>query len=336
MISKRLALITGIAGQDGSYLAELLLARGYRVVGAVRDPQKAKAVLPAEVADVVELVTWDMLDQRGMTETLAHYRPQEIYNFAAYSSGAGMYDDPVGVGEVNGMAVTRMLEAIRAVDAGMRFCQASSREVFGEAAESPQRESTPVNPRSPYGAAKLYADSMIRVYRQRFGIYACSAILFNHESPRRGLGFVTRKITHEAARIKLGLAKELHLGNLDAQRDWGFAGDFVRGMWLMLQQQHADDYVLATGVVHSVRELCDLAFSNLGLDYRDYVREDEASYRPAETALLVGDIAKARTELKWQPEVSFRELVQMMVDHDLQRLSDEEWFYGINDDIQKN
>ncbi len=301
-----------------------MLAKGYRIVGAVRDPQKAQAALPAEVADAVELVTWDMLDQRGMTETMAHYRPQEIYNFAAYSSGAGMYDDPVGVGEVNGMAVTRMLEAIRAVDAGMRFCQASSREIFGEAAESPQSESTPVNPRSPYGAAKLYADSMIRIYRQRYGIFACSAILFNHESPRRGLGFVTRKITHEAARIKLGLAKELHLGNLDAQRDWGFAGDFVRGMWLMLQQQHADDYVLATGLVHSVRELCDLAFSHLGLDYRDYVREDEASYRPAETALLVGDIAKARTELKWQPKVSFRELVQMMVDHDLQRLSDEE------------
>ncbi|HHV48072.1 MAG TPA: GDP-mannose 4,6-dehydratase [Rhodocyclaceae bacterium] len=324
MTNKRLALITGIAGQDGSYLAELLLTKGYRIVGAVRDRRRAQAALPAEVADAVELVAWDVLDQRGMTETLAHYRPQEIYNFAAYSSGAGMYDDPVGVGEVNGMAVARMLEAIRAVDAGMRFCQASSREIFGEAAESPQTESTPVSPRSPYGAAKLYADSMIRIYRQRYGIFACSAILFNHESPRRGLEFVTRKITHEAARIKLGLAKELHLGNLDAQRDWGFAGDFVRGMWLMLQQQHADDYVLATGLVHSVRELCDLAFSHLGLDYRDHVREDEASYRPAETALLVGDIAKARAELNWQPEVSFRELVHMMVDHDLQRLSDEE------------
>ncbi len=321
MTDKPSALITGIAGQDGSYLAELLLAKGYRVIGAVRDRQKARAALPVEVADAVELVVWDMLDQRGMTEVLAQYRPQEIYNFAAYSSGAGMYDDPVGVGEVNGMAVARMLEAIRAVDAGMRFCQASSREIFGEAVESPQTESTPVNPRSPYGAAKLYADSMIRIYRQRYGIFACSAILFNHESPRRGLGFVTRKITHEAARIKLGLAKELHLGNLDAQRDWGFAGDFVRAMWLMLQQQHVDDYVLATGQVHSVRELCDLAFSHLGLDYRDHVREDEASYRPAETALLVGDIAKARAGLKWQPEVGFKELVQMMVDEDLRNLS---------------
>jgi GDPmannose 4,6-dehydratase len=321
LTGKPAALVTGITGQDGSYLAELLLVKGYSVIGAVRDRQKARAALPVDVADAVELVSWDMLDQHGMTETLAVYRPQEIYNFAAYSSGTGMYDDPVGVGEVNGMAVTRILEAIRAVNAGMRFCQASSREIFGEALESPQTESTPVNPRSPYGAAKLYADSMIRIYRQRYGIFACSAILFNHESPRRGLGFVTRKITYEAARIKLGLAKELHLGNLDAQRDWGFAGDVVRAMWLMLQQQHADDYVLATGQTHSVRELCDLAFSHLGLDYRDHVREDRTAYRPAETALLVGDIAKARAGLKWQPEVGFRELVQMMVDEDLRSLS---------------
>lgn len=321
MTRKLTALVTGIAGQDGSYLAELLIAKGYRVIGAVRDRQKARAALPVEVEDAVELVAWDMLDQRGMTETLAQYRPQEIYNFAAYSSGAGMYDDPVGVGEVNGMAVTRMLESIRAVDAGMRFCQASSREIFGEAVDSPQNELTPVNPRSPYGAAKLYADSMIRIYRQRYDIFACSAILFNHESPRRGLGFVTRKITREAAKIKLGLANELRLGNLDAQRDWGFAGDFVRAMWLMLQQARADDYVLATGQVHSVRELCELAFSHLGLDYRDHVREDEASYRPVEPALLVGDITKARAGLKWQPEVGFRELVQMMVDEDLLSLN---------------
>lgn len=315
------ALITGITGQDGSYLAELLLAKGYCIVGAVRDPQTAKAALPEGLQDAVELVGWNMLDQQAMTETLDKYRPQEIYNFAAYSSGAGMYDDPVGVGEVNGMAVTRMLEAIRAVDTGMRFCQASSREIFGEAIESPQNESTAVNPRSPYGAAKLYADSMIRIYRQRYELFACSAILFNHESPRRGLGFVTRKITHEAARIKLGLAKELHLGNLDAQRDWGFAGDFVRAMWLMLQQDRADDYVLATGQVHSVRELCELAFSHLGLDYRNHVREDEASYRPAEAALLVGNTAKARTTLKWRPEVGFKEMVQMMVDEDMRSLS---------------
>ena len=255
------ALITGITGQDGSYLAEQLLAKGCRVIGAVRNTENAKARLPAALKSDAELVAWDMLDQKRMTEVLAEYRPAEIYNFAAYSSGAGMFDDPVGIGEVNGLAVARMLEAIRAVDVNIRFCQASSREIFGEAVESPQIESTPVNPRSPYGAAKLYADAMIRIYRQRYGLFACSAILFNHESPRRGLAFVTRKITHEAAKIKLGLAKELHLGNLDAQRDWGFSGDYVRAMWLMLQQEYADDYVVATGKAHSVRELCDLAFS---------------------------------------------------------------------------
>lgn len=315
------ALITGITGQDGSYLAELLLAKGYRVIGAARDPQQVSTALPGGGEGAVELVAWDMLDQQRMTETLAEYRPQELYNFAAYSSGAGMYDDPVGVGEVNGMAVTRMLEAIRAVDVGMRFCQASSREIFGEALESPQSESTPTNPRSPYGAAKLYADSMIRVYRQRYGLFACSAILFNHESPRRGLGFVTRKITHEAAKIKLGLAQELHLGNLDAQRDWGYAGDYVRAMWLMLQQDQADDYVVATGKAHSVRELCELAFSRLGMDYRDHVREDATAYRPGEPALLVGSAAKANSKLGWKPEVEFRVLVHMMVDADLRNLS---------------
>jgi GDPmannose 4,6-dehydratase len=316
------ALITGITGQDGSYLAELLLAKGYRVIGAVRSRQTAGDRLSVGLKDAVELVTWDMLDQRGMKQMLAQYRPQEIYNFAAYSSGAGMYDDPVRMGEVNGVAVARMLEAIREVDTNMRFCQASSREIFGEAIESPQNESTPTNPRSPYGAAKLYADSMIRIYRQRYDVFACSAILFNHESPRRSSDFVTRKITRAAARIKLGLASDLHLGNLDAQRDWGYAGDYVRAMWLMLQQREAEDYVVATAEVHSVRELCELAFSHLGLDYRDHVREDDASYRPTEVARLVGDIAKARTRLNWQPKTGFRELVQMMVDADLRSLSD--------------
>lgn len=318
------ALITGLAGQDGSYLAELLVAKGYRVIGAVRNPQQAAAALPQGLQGAVELVAWDMLDQRQITETLAKYRPQELYNFAAYASGAGMYDDPVDVGEVNGMAVARMLEAIRIVDPGIRLCQASSREIFGEALESPQSELTPANPRSPYGAAKLYADSMIRIYRKRYSLFACSAILFNHESPRRAPEFVTRKITYEATRIKLGLAKELQLGNLDAQRDWGFAGDYVRAMWLMMQQDHADDYVLATGEVHSVREFCEVAFSYLGLDYRDYVREGTASYRPAETSLLAGDITKAKTKLNWQPEIGFKELVHMMVCQDLQRLSSRE------------
>lgn len=314
------ALITGVTGQDGSYLAELLLTKGCRVLGAVRNTGNAKARLPAELKGSVELVAWDMLDQRRMAEVLAEYRPVEIYNFAAYSSGAGMFDDPVGIGEVNGLAVARMLEAILAVDVNTRFCQASSREIFGEALESPQTEATPANPRSPYGAAKLYADSMVRIYRQRHGLFACSAILFNHESPRRGGGFVTRKISHEAAKIKLGLAKELHLGNLDAQRDWGFAGDYVRAMWLMLQQERADDYVVATGKAHSVRELCEFAFSRLGLDYRDHVRGDASAYRPVEPALLVGNAAKANRELGWKPEIEFRELVHMMVDADLRSL----------------
>ena len=313
-------LITGVAGQDGSYMAELLLLLSHRVIGAVRNTDDARARLPEDLKNKVELVAWDMLDQQSMTDVLAAYRPAEIYNFSAYSSGAGMFDDPVGIGEVNGMAVARMLEAIRAVNTNIRFCQASSREIFGEAVESPQTEATPTNPRSPYGAAKLYADSVIRIYRQRYGLFACSAILFNHESPRRGLEFVTRKITHEAAKIKLGLAKELHLGNLDAQRDWGFSGDYVRAMWLMLQQEYADDYVVATGKAHSVRELCDLAFSRLGLDYCDYVREDASAYRPVESALLVGSAAKSNRKLGWQPEVEFKELVYMMVDADLQAL----------------
>lgn len=315
-------LLTGITGQDGSYLAEFLLERGYRVVGSARNRSKAHASLPKGLLDRVELVEWDMLDQQKMVDALSHYRPTEIYNFAAFSSGAGMYDDPVGIGEVNGLAVTRILEAIREVNTKIRFCQASSREIFGDTAESPQTESTPTNPRSPYGAAKLYADSMIRIYRQRYDLFACSAILYNHESSRRSLEFVTRKITHEAAKIKLGLAKELHLGNLDAQRDWGFAGDYVRAMWLMLQQEWADDYIVATGKAHSVRELCEFAFGHLGLDYRDYVREDATAYRPVEPALLVGCAAKANSKLSWKPEVEFRELVHMMVDADLRNLSE--------------
>ena len=314
------ALITGLAGQDGSYLAELLLAKDYRIVGAVRDVQRTANLLPSTLKDKIELVTWDMLDQQKMVTVLRYCQPAELYNFAAYSSGAGMYDDSVGIGEVNGLAVARMLEAIREVDTGIRFCQASSREIFGESLESPQTECTPHNPRSPYGAAKLYADSMIRIYRQRYGLFACSAILFNHESSRRGLCFVTRKITHEAARIKRGLTEKLHLGNLDSRRDWGFAGDYVRAMWLMLQQSHPDDYVIATGETHSVREFCECAFRHLGLDYREYVQEDSAAFRPLEPALLMGDAKKAKQILGWEPRVGFSELVGMMVDADLQML----------------
>ena len=314
------ALVTGVTGQDGSYLAELLIAKGYRVVGAVRDVQLAVESLPSTLVGRVELVIWDVLDQRRMVDVLSRYRPQEVYNFAAYSSGAGMYDDPVAIGEVNGLAVARTLEAVREVDANIRFCQASSSEMFGEVTESPQSEETPFHPRSPYGAAKLYAHSMIRIYRQRYGLFACSAILFNHESPRRGLGFVTRKITHEVASIKLGLTNELCLGSLDARRDWGFAGDYMRAMWLMLQSAQADDYVLATGETHSVREFCECAFGYLGLDYRDYVREDSTAYRPVEVVQLIGKAKKARKCLNWVPELGFRELVSMMVDGDLRML----------------
>jgi GDPmannose 4,6-dehydratase len=315
------ALITGITGQDGSYLAELLLAKGYRVVGATRDVRRASSLVPS-LSRKVELLEWDMLDQGKMAEVFAHCRPQEIYNFAAYSSGSGMYDDPVAIGEVNGLAVARILEAIRESDVSMRFCQASSREIFGAASKSPQSEETPANPRSPYGAAKLYSDSMVRIYRRHYRLFACSAILFNHESPRRGMDFVTRKITHVAARIKLGLARELRLGNLDARRDWGFAGDYVRGMWLMLQQAQADDYVLASGETKSVRDFCECAFSYVGLDYRDYVREDADAHRPSEPTLLVGNISKAKQVLGWEPGVGFRELVHMMIEADLQMLSE--------------
>ncbi len=315
------ALITGITGQDGAYMAELLLGKGYRVIGAVRDVRMSVSKLPPQWLNAVELVEWNMLDQQEMREVLSSYCPMELYNFAAYSTGAGMYDDPVGIGEVNGLAVARILETIRAVDVNIRFCQASSREIFGEALESPQTENTLLNPRSPYGAAKLYADAMIRIYRQRYGLFACSAILFNHESPRRGLAFVTRKITHAAARIKLGRTNELLLGNLDALRDWGFAGDTVNAMWLMLQQNHPEDYLIATGETHSVRDFCECAFSYLGLDYQDYVREDASVYRSVEPAVLVGNADKARTALNWKPKVGFIELVHMMVDADMRKLT---------------
>jgi len=316
------ALVTGIAGQDGSYLAELLLAKGYRVVGFVMDIQRDADLLPSSLMNRVELVEWDMLDQTiEITDFLSYYQPAEVYNCAAYSSGAGMFDDPVNIGVVNGLAITRILEAIRGADANIRFCQASSSEMFGDAAESPQSEEMPFQPRSPYGAAKLYAHSMVRIYRRHYGLFACSAILFNHESPRRGLDFVTRKVAHGAAKIKLGLANELRLGNLDGRRDWGFAGDYVRAMWLMLQRPRAEDYVVATGEIHSVRELCEIAFGHLGLDYRDYVREDAATYRPAEPVQLVGNSEKARRQLGWVPEVSFSEMVSMMVDADLCELS---------------
>jgi GDPmannose 4,6-dehydratase len=315
------SLVTGIAGQDGSYLAELLISKGYRVVGAVRDVDRARLALPTNLRGSIDLVQWDMSDERLMRQILDIYEPVEFYNLAAYTSGAAMYDDPVAMGDVNGLAVTRMLGAIRIVNPAIRFCQASSREIFGEARVSPQTESTPPVPRSPYGAAKWYADAMVRIAREYFGLFACSAILFNHESPRRGSAFVTRKISCSAARIKLGLAKELPLGNLEARRDWGYAKDYVRAMWLMLQHNRADDYVVATGESHSVRDFCRAAFEHVGLDYRDFVREVAADYRPSEARLLVGDASKAWRELNWRPEVGFVELVHKMVDSDLQQLS---------------
>ena len=316
------ALVIGITGQDGSYLAELLNANGYRVVGTSRRPDdEARSRLASGLAHRVELVTWDLRDAEAIRNILASKRPCEVFNCAAFTSGAGMFDNAEDVGNVNGLAVTRILEAIRAVDPHVRLCQASSSEIFADSDESPQSERTAVAPRSPYGAAKCYADHMIQCYRKHYHLFACSAILYNHESPRRGLGFVTRKIAREAARIRRGLASELTVGNLDASRDWGFAGDAVRAMWLMLQAPAADDFVIATGRIHTVREFCDVAFRHVGLDYRNHVREDRALYRSAEFVQLVGDSSKARRTLGWQPEVDFELLVAMMVDAELAAIS---------------
>jgi GDPmannose 4,6-dehydratase len=317
----KIVLITGITGQDGSYLAEFMLERDYQIIGTVSNTLLARARLPKELLDKVELVEWDMLDYQKILQIVTYYRPIEIYNLAAYSSGAKMFDNPIGMVEVNGLAVTRLLEAIREVDLKIRFCQASSSEIFGEPAETPQTEITPINPCNPYGVAKHYADLMIRIYRQRYNMFACSAILFNHESPRRRLEFVTRKITHEAAKIKLGLSQTITLGNLDAIRDWGFAGDYVCAMWLMLQQTKADDYVVATGKAHSVRDVCELVFNYLEMDYHDYILMDESLYRPEESVLKIGSSAKAYSKLDWKPKVEFKELLKKMVDEELKNLS---------------
>lgn len=314
------AFVTGVSGQDGSYAAELLLSMGYRVIGSVRNAEHTRAFMPALLLAGIELVEWDLQDSHQLTELLTRYKPSEVYNFAAYSSGTGMYDDPMGIAEINGLAVARILEAIRKVDESIRFCQASSAEMFGVADESPQLESTRFMPRSPYGAAKVYAHSMITIYREKYGVFGCSAILFNHESPRRGFGFVTRKITRTAAQIKLGLAKELALGNLEARRDWGFAGDVVQAMWMMLQQSSSSDYVVATGRTHSVREFCEMAFAHLDLDWRDFVREDSAFYRPLEPVQLVGNSLKLNS-IGWAPRTDFRQLVRMMVDEDVRILT---------------
>jgi GDPmannose 4,6-dehydratase len=312
------ALITGITGQDGSYLAEFLLDKGYEVVGMVRRSSTVNFERIAHIQDKLVLAPGDLLDEVSMINILREHRPAEVYNLAAQSFVQTSWGQPVLTGETTALSVTRMLDAIRIVDPGIRFYQASSSEMFGKVVEVPQRETTPFYPRSPYGVAKVYGHWITVNYRESYGLHASSGILFNHESPRRGLEFVTRKISHGVARIKHGLDTELRLGNLDAQRDWGFAGDYVRAMWQMLQQPEPDDYVVATGETHSVREFCQLAFGHVGLDYEEHVVLDERFVRPAEVDLLIGDPAKARAVLGWKPEVSFPELVQSMVDHDLE------------------
>jgi GDPmannose 4,6-dehydratase len=315
------ALITGITGQDGSYLAELLLEKGYRVAGMVRRSSTENFQRIEHLRDQVQLLQGDLLDQTSIASVLDQVRPDEVYNLAAMSFVPTSWQKPVLTAEFTAVGVTRVLDALRQTCPKARFYQASSSEMFGKVRETPQTETTPFHPRSPYGVAKVYGHYITVNYRESYGLHACSGILFNHESPRRGLEFVTRKITHGVARIKLGLASELRLGNLQAKRDWGFAGDYVRAMWLMLQADQADDYIVGTGQTHSVEEFVRIAFDRAGLDWRRYVVVDPQFYRPAEVDLLLGNPAKARMQLRWEPEVSFEQLVTMMVDADLAQLS---------------
>ena len=320
MSAARTALITGITGQDGSYLAELLLEKGYRVVGMVRRASTENFERIAHIRDRIELRQADLLDQLSLIDLVRTVAPDEIYNLAAQSFVPTSWVQPVLTAEFDAIGVTRILEAIRLVAPKARFYQASSSEMFGKVRETPQRETTPFYPRSPYGVAKVYGHFITVNYRESYDLFACSGILFNHESPRRGREFVTRKVTDGVARIKLGLVKELRLGNLQARRDWGFAGDYAEAMWRMLQQPKADDYVVATGESHTVRDLVEIAFGCVGLDWRKHVVEDPALLRPAEVEQLIGDASKARRELGWTPHVSFHELVEMMVRADLERL----------------
>ncbi len=316
------ALITGVTGQDGSYLAEFLLAKGYEVIGMVRRSSTLNFERIAHIQERLTLVSGDLTDGSALIHILRDHRPNEVYNLAAQSFVPTSFGQPVLTGDVTGLGVTRVLDAIRFVDPAIRFYQASSSEMFGKVVEVPQRESTPFYPRSPYGVAKLYGHWTTVNYRESYDLFACSGILFNHESPRRGLEFVTRKIAHAAARIKLGFDRELRLGNLDAQRDWGFAGDYVQAMWLMLQQDAPEDYVVATGRTYTVRHFCEVAFGHVGLNWQDHVVQDERFMRPAEVDLLIGDAEKAREGLQWRPETSFEELVKMMVDADLKGLQE--------------
>jgi GDPmannose 4,6-dehydratase len=317
------AVVTGITGQDGSYLAELLVEKGYEVVGAVRRLSSPNMWRLENVLDRVEIRPADLLDQLSLIRLISDVRPHEFYNLAAMSFVPASWDQPLLTGEFNSLGVTRVLEAIRHVDPNIRLYQASSSEMFGKVREVPQTELTPFHPRSPYGVSKVFGHYITVNYRESYGLFACSGVLFNHESPRRGLEFVTRKVTDAVARIKLGLADSLPLGNLDAHRDWGFAGDYVRAMWLMMQQDQPDDYVIATGVSHSVRELAEIAFGHVGLDWQKYVRIDPKLLRPAEVDHLIGDPSKARAVLGWEPTVDFRGLVTMMVDADLKRVQAE-------------
>lgn len=323
-MTQKTALITGITGQDGSFLAELLLEKGYRVCGTVRRSSTENYSRISHIQDKIELIPADLLDQYSLIDALHQTRPDEIYNLGAQSFVPTSWGQPVLTGEFTALGVTRVLEAIRLVDRNIRFYQASSSEMFGKVQEVPQRETTILYPRSPYGVAKVYGHYITINYRESYNIFACSGILFNHESERRGLEFVTRKVTDAVARIKLGMATELRLGNLTAQRDWGYAKDYVEAMWLMLQQPEPDDYVIATGETHSVEDLVATAFQHVGLDWKKYVVTDPAFVRPAEVDLLIGDPTKAREKLGWTPKTSFQQLVELMVDADLARLTREQ------------
>lgn len=315
------ALITGITGQDGSYLAEFLLKKGYKIYGLIRRTSTSNFENIKHILNDIELISADLLDLRSLISAVQYCKPDEAYNLAAQSFVPTSWAQPVLTTEVTALGVTNMLEAIRLVKPDIRFYQASSSEMFGKVQENPQTEKTPFYPRSPYGVAKLYGHWITVNYRESYDLFACSGILFNHESPRRGKEFVTRKVSHGVARIKLGLQKELRMGNLEAQRDWGFAGDYVRAMWLMLQHNQPDDYVVATGEIHSVRELVEAAFASVGLDWREYVVIDPQFIRPAEVDLLMGDAGKIRQRLGWKPQVTFTELVRRMVEEDLRQIA---------------
>jgi GDPmannose 4,6-dehydratase len=320
-MARKVGLVTGITGQDGAYLAEYLLEKGYEVIGMVRRTSTINFERIVEIQDKVTITQGDLLDEVSLIDVLREFRPAEVYNLAAQSFVPTSFKQPVLTGEVTALGVTRMLDAIRIVDPSIRFYQASSSEMFGKVQQVPQTERTPFYPRSPYGVAKLYGHWITVNYRESYNLFACSGILFNHESPKRGLEFVTHKVTHGAARIALGLSKELKMGNLEAKRDWGYAPDYVRAQWMMLQQDHPEDYVIATGKEHSVRQLCEIAFSCVDLDYTRFVVENNpGDLRPAEVDHLLGDATKARTKLGWEPTVTFEQMIQIMVDADLAAL----------------